>query len=307
MSSGSAMTAGSPPREMVIERIFDVPRELVFKAWTDPKHVAKWWGPKGFTNPVCEVDARPGGTFLIQMTGPDGTAYPTRGVFHEVVPPERLVVTSTAFEDADGNPQLEVLNTVTFAERDGKTKLTLRAVVVKSTPELDPALAGMNIGWSQSLDKLAESLGLPPTPPPGRHPGLDALGRLVGTWQISGGANGIVTYEWMEGEFFLIQYIDLDHDGHQIKAMEVIGQERMYGADPSRDIKSRVYDNEGNTLDYVYELEGDTLTIWAGVKNSPAYFRARFNEDGNSFSGDWVFPGGGGYHTTATRIETTTH
>jgi len=141
-----------------MERIFDAPRELVFKAWTDPKHLAQWWGPNGFTNPVCELDVRPGGGILIHMTGPDGVVIPGKGVFHEIVVPERLVFTTSAFEDEAGNPRLEVLNTVTFAEHNGKTKLTLQAVVVKSVPEVAVALAGMEEGWSQSLGRLAEEL-----------------------------------------------------------------------------------------------------------------------------------------------------
>ena len=144
--------------EVHLTRIFDAPRELVFKAWTDPKHVAQWWGPKGFTNPVCELDVRPGGAILIHMRGPDGVVYPTKGVFHEIALPERLVFTTSAFEDEDGNPQLEVLNTVTFVELSGKTKLTLKAVVVKSTPEVAASLAGREEGWSQSLGRLAEEL-----------------------------------------------------------------------------------------------------------------------------------------------------
>ncbi len=75
----------------MITRTFDSPRELVFKAWTDPKHVTQWWGPHGFTNPVCELDVRPGGAIRIHMRGPDGTVYPMTGTFHEVVEPERLV------------------------------------------------------------------------------------------------------------------------------------------------------------------------------------------------------------------------
>jgi uncharacterized protein YndB with AHSA1/START domain len=146
------------PREVVITRVFDAPRELVWKAWTDPRHVAQWWGPKHFTNPVCELDVRPGGVFLVHMMGPDGTVYPSKGVFQEVVEPERLVFTSTAFEDADGNPMLAARNTVTFEEQGGKTKLTLHAVVVKATPEVEEALAGMEQGWNESLDKLVEHL-----------------------------------------------------------------------------------------------------------------------------------------------------
>ena len=130
---------------------------------------------------------------------------------------------------------------------------------------------------------------------------LAALDRLVGTWRVTGGAVGTVTYRWLEGGFFLLQEFDLEQGGHRVKGIEVIGRERPFGAEkPSEDIKSRVYDHEGNTLDYVYELQGDTLTIWGGERGSPAYMRATFSPDGTSFSGGWVWPGGG-YETTATR------
>ncbi len=142
-------------RELVLTRVFDAPRELVFKAWTDANHLAQWWGPKGFTNPVCELDLRPGGAIRIEMRGPDGAMYLTKGVFHQIVEPERIVMTTSSFEDEQSNPQLEVLNTVTFDEDNGKTKLTLRAVVVKSTPAVDGSLAGMEQGWSESLERLA--------------------------------------------------------------------------------------------------------------------------------------------------------
>ena len=142
-------------REIVLTRTFAVPRSLVFKAWTDPKHLARWWGPHGFTNPVCEVDARPGGGIRIDMTGPDGTVYPMKGVFLEIVEPERLVFSTSAFEDEQGHPRLEGHNTVIFSEQDGKTTLTLRAVaVVKPAPETARALEGMEAGWSQSLERL---------------------------------------------------------------------------------------------------------------------------------------------------------
>ena len=156
MATGRSSAAKERQRELVITRVFDAPRDLVYKAWTDPQHVAQWWGPKGFTNPVCELDVRPGGAIRIDMRGPDGVVYPMKGVFHQIVEPERLVLTTSAFEDEAGNPRLEVLNTVTFAEHDGKTKLTLHAVVVKSTPEVAAALDGMEEGWSQSLDRLGD-------------------------------------------------------------------------------------------------------------------------------------------------------
>lgn len=135
-------------------RILAAPRELVFAAWTDPKHLAEWWGPKGFTNPVCEVDVRPGGLLKIHMRAPDGTIYPGSGVFREVVAPERLVFTST-FDDDKGNHLIEALNTVTFTELGSKTKLTLRATVLNATDEVAENLAGMEEGWTQSLERLA--------------------------------------------------------------------------------------------------------------------------------------------------------
>ena len=111
-----------------------------------------------FTVPLCEMDVRPGGAYLIQMRAPDGAIYPTSGVFEEIVAPERLVFTSGAFEDQQGNMQLEARNTLTFTEQDGKTTLTLKAVVLRSTPEVAGALAGMEEGWNQSFDRLAGQL-----------------------------------------------------------------------------------------------------------------------------------------------------
>src|SRR6201981_2378158 len=77
-------------REITITRVFDAPRAMVFKAWTDAKELAQWWGPKGFTNPVCELDVRVGGAIRIHMRSPDGSVYPMKGDFREIVPPERL-------------------------------------------------------------------------------------------------------------------------------------------------------------------------------------------------------------------------
>jgi hypothetical protein len=131
---------------------------------------------------------------------------------------------------------------------------------------------------------------------------LRSLDRLVGTWKVSGpDIDGQVTYEWMEGGFFLTQRVDFVQSGHKIKGIEIIGHEQQFGAPPSEEIKSRFYDTEGNTLDYVYELEGDTLTIWGGQKGSPAYYRGTFSGDGKTVSGAWVYPGGG-YESNITRI-----
>jgi uncharacterized protein YndB with AHSA1/START domain len=131
--------------ELTITRILDASRKLVFNAWIDPKHVAQWRGAHGFTNPVCELDLRP---------GPDGIVYPMTGAYQEVVEPERLVFTSAAL-DLDGNPMFEVLNTMTFAEEGGKTKQIVRARVIKKTAQAAPYLAGREAVWTQSLERLA--------------------------------------------------------------------------------------------------------------------------------------------------------
>jgi hypothetical protein len=152
---------------------------------------------------------------------------------------------------------------------------------------------------SEAMEDDSTTMQAQPSQP---NPDLERLDRLVGTWNVAGGAQGQVTYEWIEGSFFLLQHVELDQYGQRIKGIEIIGHERPFGAEPGADITSRFYDNLGNTLDYVYELEGDTLTIWGGQKDSPAYYKGRFSDDGNTVTGDWVYLGGGGYHSTATRV-----
>jgi uncharacterized protein YndB with AHSA1/START domain len=138
--------------EMTIVRVFAAPRSLVWKAWTEPERLAQWFGPKDFTNPVCEVDARPGGMVRITMQAPDGSQYPMDAVFDEVVAPSRLVWTASV--EHEGNVSFAVRQVTTFAERDGGTEVTTQAFVLRSTPESSDALGGMEQGWSQSLDKL---------------------------------------------------------------------------------------------------------------------------------------------------------
>jgi uncharacterized protein YndB with AHSA1/START domain len=161
-----AKLSGAKPAtgDILITRILDAPRELVFKVWTDPKHVAQWWGPGGFTNPVCELDLRPGGAIRIHMRAPNGSVHPMTGVYQEILEPEKLVFTSAAL-DEDGTPLFEILNTVTFAEQGRKTKLTLHATVIKTTAQAAPYLVGAEMGWTQSLQRLAEyTLGIARTP-----------------------------------------------------------------------------------------------------------------------------------------------
>jgi uncharacterized protein YndB with AHSA1/START domain len=144
-------------RELTITRTFDAPRALVWKAWTDPVHLAAWWGPAGFTNPVCKIDVRPGGAILIVMRAPDGAEYPMRGIFQEIVEPERIVFSNFAVDDKD-NPITDGLTTVTFTERDGKTEMVLHTRVTALVPQAIPMIAGTEAGCTQGLERLANML-----------------------------------------------------------------------------------------------------------------------------------------------------
>lgn len=154
-------------KEVVITRVFDAPRELVWKAWTEPEIVKQWWGPKGFTSPFVRIDLRVGGEYLNCMRSPEGRDFWSKGVFKEVVVPERLVMTDS-FADEKGNTvpasyygmsgkwPLEMLITMLFEEHEGKTKLTLRH---SGTEGIDAAdLENMRQGWSESFDKLDKAL-----------------------------------------------------------------------------------------------------------------------------------------------------
>jgi uncharacterized protein YndB with AHSA1/START domain len=128
---------------MSLTRRVGAPVEIVFRAWTDPKQLAEWWGPKGFTNPVCEADARVGGAIRIHMRAPNGVVYPMTGRFLEIDGPHRLVF-ETAALDGEGKAMFEIRNTVTFTRIDSGT-----------TPAAPQYLAGMTQGWGQTLDRLA--------------------------------------------------------------------------------------------------------------------------------------------------------
>jgi uncharacterized protein YndB with AHSA1/START domain len=158
-------TATSKERAVVITRVFDAPRELVFKAWTDPDRFRRWWGPKDFTAPVARMDLRVGGKYLFCMRSPDGQEYWSTGVFRDIVVPERLAFTDS-FADPEGNVvpathygmsgdiPLEMLVTVTLVERGGKTTMTLRHEGLPSGDMKDMTEAG----WKESFDKLARTL-----------------------------------------------------------------------------------------------------------------------------------------------------
>jgi len=144
-------------KELTITRTFNTPRELVWKAWIDGKHIAQWWGPTGFTVPLCEWDAQVGGKILIHMKAPDGTIYPGDGEFNEIIDLEKLVITSAAL-DKNGERLFEVLNTITFIDEGKKTKLILNFIFSKVTPEGAPYIGGAENGWNLSLDKLSNYL-----------------------------------------------------------------------------------------------------------------------------------------------------
>jgi hypothetical protein len=137
------------------------------------------------------------------------------------------------------------------------------------------------------------------------HPDLKSLDRLIGTWQLGEDTTGTVTYEWLPGGHFLVQNFDLTVHDHTVTGIEVIGHLKPFGEEPSDEIWSRAFDNAGNTLDYVYEVTGDTLTIWAGEKHSPAFYRGEFSADGRTNVGEWTYPDGGGYRSSMTRTEAT--
>lgn len=138
-------------RSIFTTRVFDAPRELVFDTWTEPKHISNWWGPRGFTTTTYEMDVRPGGKWVFDMHGPDGTDYPNEVVYLEVVRPERIVYTHGPV------PIFDV--TVIFEEENGKTRMTMRSVF--ATAEVRDQVAeefGAVEGMHQTLDRLGEEL-----------------------------------------------------------------------------------------------------------------------------------------------------
>ena len=156
--------------EFVITRVFNAPRELVWKAWTERARLMKWFGPKGFTMPIAKLDFRPGGILHYCMRSPDGTEMWGKFTYREIVPPERIVLVNS-FSDEKGNLTrhplsptwpLEMLTTTTFADQGGKTAVTVQWVPLNATEEerktFDTSHEGMRQGWTGTFEQLAEYL-----------------------------------------------------------------------------------------------------------------------------------------------------
>jgi uncharacterized protein YndB with AHSA1/START domain len=151
--------------EIVINRIFDALRERVWQFWTEPEYVKRWWGPKGFTTPVSQIDFRVGGKYFTCMRSPEGKDFYSTGVYREIVKLERIAVTDS-FADEKGNIvsashygfegefPMETSVTVTFAEQNGKTRMTLTHVGLPAGEMSDQC----KDGWNEMFDKLADSL-----------------------------------------------------------------------------------------------------------------------------------------------------
>jgi uncharacterized protein YndB with AHSA1/START domain len=147
------MATTATERRVTITRVLDAPREVVFRAWIDREQLSRWWGPKGFTNPVCEVDARVGGNIRIVMRAPDGTNHLMKGVFREITALEKLIFTNVAVGQ-NGVPLVNGLTEVTFSEQAGETTMTLETSASALVPEAETMLNGMSEGWNQSLERL---------------------------------------------------------------------------------------------------------------------------------------------------------
>jgi uncharacterized protein YndB with AHSA1/START domain len=140
-------------RTFTIVREFAAPRELVWRACTEAHHLAQWWGPEGFSAPVCEWDAKPGNKIHVVMRAPDGTDFPMGGEFREVVP-QRKLVTITGGLDAQGRTLFEIRHTLTLTGRGGRTKLTMRSRVIRTTPGAGRYIGGFETGMTMSLARL---------------------------------------------------------------------------------------------------------------------------------------------------------
>lgn len=147
--------------DLIISRTFAAPRALVWQTWTDPKHIMQWWGPAGFNNETCESDLRVGGRFHLEMRAPDGNVYPCIGMFREIVKHERIVYEGEA---TDGHPcgagiPPRAVVTISFAEQQGKTRLTLHTRFASAERKQAAAAARFVVSWEEALERLSVAIG----------------------------------------------------------------------------------------------------------------------------------------------------
>jgi uncharacterized protein YndB with AHSA1/START domain len=154
LDNHKAVIALPSDREIVLTRLFDAPRHLVFEAWTQPEHVKRWWGCDGSSLSVCEIDLRPGGAWRFVMRMADGSDHPFKGIYREVVPPERLVYCECYDVPSIGSP--EWLTAVSFEEQDGKTKVISTVLHQSAEARNGHLQAGMEAGAIQTMERLAE-------------------------------------------------------------------------------------------------------------------------------------------------------
>lgn len=148
--------------ELIITRTYAAPRELVWQAWTDPKHIMQWWGPHGFSNTACVSDLRVGGSFHLMMQAPNGVSYPCTGIYREISAPERIIFDSTADEGHPCGAGLppRALVTVSFAAQEQHTRLTLHTRFISAVRKQAASQAGYGSSWGEALDRLAATLTL---------------------------------------------------------------------------------------------------------------------------------------------------
>ena len=153
MAATANATNATAQHELVITRIFDAPRALVFRAWSMPEHMVRWLGPKNWTAPSCTMDFRPGGAYRACIRSPEGKENWMRGIYREIVEPERLMFTFS-WEDKEGEFGRENLVTITFAEQGGKTRMTFRQAFFETIENRD----AHHGGWSECFDRLEQHL-----------------------------------------------------------------------------------------------------------------------------------------------------
>ena len=212
-----AATTSAADRSIVITRLLDAPRDLVFRAFTDPMHVDRWWGPTGFRNTTTSIDVRPGGVWSFMMHGPDGTDYPNVIAFKDVVPPERLTFSHGSGDDATFTP-FDV--TVTFARDGAKTRLTMTSVFATAEErKRQQHEVHAEEGGNQTLDRLEQHLAA-------RHSW--AGGDLV-VARILNAPRALVWHAWTDPEHMKRWYGPEVFKAPTIKIDLRVGGKHLYG------------------------------------------------------------------------------